>query len=89
MRVSESEFSVPPVIGARDMANPEVDHIGVMAYAAWHRSADHAPPMVVPQTIVPVAAPPPASVPPDCYANIETVLRVNTERYLNVRQKHI
>ena len=43
MKVSESVFSVPAVIKPKDMENPEVDHIGVMAYAAWHRNADAFP----------------------------------------------
>ena len=87
MEVSEKVFSVPHVISHKDMAFPEVDHIGVMAYAAWHRDADATPqPQITPTVITPVAAPPPpAGVPGDCYATVASVLRVNVEGYVNVR----
>ena len=39
------------------MANPKVDHIGVMAYAAWHQS------LVTPTERV--APPPPPPPPPE------------------------
>ena len=29
------EVGVEPVISAKEMADPEVDHLGIMAYAAW------------------------------------------------------
>lgn len=37
MDVSQAQLSVEPVIPPKDMVNENVDHIGVMAYAAWHR----------------------------------------------------
>lgn len=38
MDESQRALGVDPVISAKDMMNPEVDHIGVMAYAAWHEA---------------------------------------------------
>ena len=87
MQVSESVFSVPPVIESRDMANPEVGHIGIMAYAVWHRNANALPATVQVETSVHVAlAPLPVTgIPADCYATVVSVLRANVEGYINVR----
>ena len=64
MAVSESQLGVPSVLSAKDMINPEVDHIGVMAYAAWHRHAKAGPvPPSSPPPPVVVAAPPPPPPP--------------------------
>ena len=30
-------LGIEPVISAKEIADPEVDHLGVMAYAAWHQ----------------------------------------------------
>ena len=30
-------LGIEPVISAKKIADPEVDHLGVMAYAAWHQ----------------------------------------------------
>ncbi|CAD5119535.1 DgyrCDS8135 [Dimorphilus gyrociliatus] len=37
MKASENQLGVRHVISATDMTIPTVDHIGIMAYAAWHR----------------------------------------------------
>lgn len=37
MKASESQLGVRRVISPTDMTIPTVNHIGVMAYAAWHR----------------------------------------------------
>ena len=98
MRVSENSFGVPPVITARDMADPEVDHIGTMAYAAWHRLASPQPfvpeppraptpePIVVapPPPPSPTPPPSPAFVPSDCYATTGTTLPISTTGYIDV-----
>ncbi|KAI0234474.1 Filamin-C [Lamellibrachia satsuma] len=55
MDVSQQQLEVKPVIDAKDMVNPEVDHIGVMAYAAWHRHG---------RSIAPPAPPTPPPAPP-------------------------
>ena len=39
------ELGVEPVISSKEMSDPEVDHLGVMAYAAW---LEH----LKPQTVV-------------------------------------
>ena len=32
---SGQTLGVQPVISAKEMSDPEVDHLGIMAYAAW------------------------------------------------------
>ncbi len=32
-------LGIEPVISAKEIADPEVDHLGVMAYAAWFQRA--------------------------------------------------
>ena len=36
MYASERDLGITPIISSLDIADPEVDHIAVMAYAAWH-----------------------------------------------------
>jgi len=38
MQESEKSIGVRRIINEKDMSNPEVDHICIMAYAAWHRA---------------------------------------------------
>ena len=40
---SGQTLGVQPVISAKEMSDPEVDHLGIMAYAAWfeHLVNDH------------------------------------------------
>ena len=59
-------MGVDPVISAKEMADPEVDHLGVMAYAAWfqnysRRDGIDGPPSPAP---LPVAVSPPLPPPP-------------------------
>ena len=35
MTAASKQLNIEPVITAKEMADPEVDHLGVMAYAAW------------------------------------------------------
>ena len=37
MTASKRDLDVEEVLSAKQMMNPEVPHIGVMAYAAWHK----------------------------------------------------
>ena len=62
-------LGVEPVISAKEMADTEVDHLGVMAYAAWFQRAKNRKPeprKVKIEKVVPVAAPapPPPQQPP-------------------------
>lgn len=65
MKASESQLGVRRVISPTDMTIPTVDHIGVMAYAAWHRNVPDRPERkkklkfaVEPQVIMPSPTPP-------------------------------
>ena len=49
------ELGVEPVISSKEMSDPEVDHLGVMAYAAW---LEH----LKPQTVVHSPTTPPLVV---------------------------
>ena len=40
IKISEELLGVPRIISGRDMANPGVDYLSIMAYAAWHRPED-------------------------------------------------
>ena len=39
MDVSVNRLGVPgDILGPKDMANPDTDHIAIMAFAAWHQT---------------------------------------------------
>jgi len=63
-------LGVEPVISAKEMADPDVDHLGVMAYVARLRAAAAAnmskPPrsLAAPSKPTPVSPPPPPPPPP-------------------------
>ena len=40
MDASKRDLGVEPVLTAKQMVQPDVPHIGVMAYAAWHRHVE-------------------------------------------------
>ena len=66
---SAKTLGVEPVISAREMADPEVDHLGVMAYAAWFehlkpRGSISVPVVVPTPPPSPVRAPSPPPPPP-------------------------
>ena len=60
MTVSEEELGVRHILSAKDMTNPEVDHIALMAYTAWHAHANTRQ-----------ATPPPTEQPPRASVLIE------------------
>ena len=62
------ELGVEPVISSKEMSDPEVDHLGVMAYAAWF---EH----LKPQTVVHSTTPPPPAI-----AHAPTPPPVQTQR---------
>ena len=39
MTAAKQQLAVEPVITAKEMADKDVDHLGVMAYAAWFQRA--------------------------------------------------
>lgn len=53
-------IGVEPVIPAWEMADPEVDHLGVMAYAAWFQHVKNN--NLIKEQSVPQQAPPPVPV---------------------------
>lgn len=59
------QIGVSPVISAREMADTEVDHLGVMAYAAWfqHAAVRSPQPVITPPLSVPLMAAPPPRTP--------------------------
>lgn len=61
MTVSEEQLGVPHVLNAKDMTNPEVDHIALMAYTAWHAQALNKQPSKRSSVIL---TPEPFSLPP-------------------------
>ena len=48
------ELGVEPVISSKEMSDPEVDHLGVMAYAAWFEHLKPQPPIRAPTPPPPV-----------------------------------
>ena len=38
MECAQNSLAIEPVISAKEIADPEVDHLGVMAYAAWFQN---------------------------------------------------
>ena len=71
MEVSEKNFEVSKIITSKDMSNPNVDHIGIMAYAACHQAKENesnptpATPTFIPQPpVVPSYREPSPSPPP-------------------------
>ena len=65
MQVAENQLSVSPVITSKEMADPEVDHLGVMANAAWFQhQRGHVKVERVPSPVPVVQAPPPPPPPP-------------------------
>ena len=69
---SAKQIGVEPVISAHEMADQEVDHLGVMAYAAWFEHLRPRKPVVIAappsppvQVIRPrTPTPPPPAIPP-------------------------
>ncbi|KAK2190476.1 hypothetical protein NP493_78g00027 [Ridgeia piscesae] len=70
MDVSQHNLEVMPVIDAKDMVNPDVDHIGVMAYAAWHRTGKSLAPAPPPTPPPPPAPPTPPPLTPEPVAYV-------------------
>ena len=85
MDVSQHNLEVMPVIDAKDMVNPDVDHIGVMAYAAWHRTGKSLAPAPPPTPPPPPAPPTPPPLTPEPVVAPVSIFNILIFGFLNSR----